>query len=836
MRPGPASRAASGGGAALNVAVALISAGVIAYEVALMRRLLLEHWHHFGYLVISAALLGFGASGSVLALVERRVRAWPARALYWLACGLFAALMCMPRVAAVLPVSARFIPGDLWLQARWWVLYWLVVLVPFLVGALFLGAALLTAGERVGRVYAGNLFGSGAGALLAALLGATCGAEQGYWPALALAGGGALAAALQRRAPRHIWPVLVLAAVALSAEIVWPLVPRYDEYKYAAHLRRLAAQGSAQRVDRRADPHGYVELYESPLFHDLPFLALREAPPPMYSLVVNGDPAGSVLRITSAEQAGVLDGTLMALPYRLIEGAPRVLLLGETGGANVWLARRREAVGIDVVQPNAGVVALVRRWGGGVYDAPAIRVTAQDPRQFLASLSDSRYGLIQIVALEGLGVGSAGVRGLAEDHLATVEGLAACLRALRDDGLVAVARGVQEPARENIRLFATLVAALESIGVTEPARHMIQVRDYLGVCTLAARSPLTDARRETLRTAIHDFNLTPVWYDGLPPDEVNQPDALSGPPGAPVDWLHFAAAEILSPRRVHFFDAWLLNVRPTHDDQPFFWDFYKPAALPALRAAYGDLWLTRAEIGRLFLYVSLVVGTGAALLLVLVPLLIWQLRWRRVRTPVADNPGGGATDAPRSGVALLGMILYFAGIGCGFMAVEMALISRAIHWIGDPVRASALVIGGLLVVSGLGSLTGLRLVRRHLWLAPAAVAALVVLLRLVGWAPAAAAWEGLLSLLIVALAAGFCMGLPMPAAIGVLDRQRPEWVCWAWGVNGVASVVATSAAIAVAMTAGYRAVVILAAVAYAVAALAAGGVWCRPVVSPHAAR
>src|SRR5690606_30105267 len=110
--------------------------------------------------------------------------------------------------------------------------------------------------------------------------------------------------------------------------------------------------------------------------------------------------------------------------------------------------------------PNAGVVALVRRWGGGVYDAPAIRVMAQDPRQFLASLSDSRYDLIQIVALEGLGVGSAGVRGLAEDHLATVEGLAACLRALRDDGLVAVARGVQEPARENIRLFATLVAAL----------------------------------------------------------------------------------------------------------------------------------------------------------------------------------------------------------------------------------------------------------------------------------------------------------------------------------------------------------------------------------------
>ncbi len=65
----------------------------------------------------------------------------------------------------------------------------------------------------------------------------------------------------------------------------------------------------------------------------------------------------------------------------------------------------------------------------------------------------------------------------------------------------------------------------------------------------------------------------------------------------------------------------------------------------------------------------------------------------------------------------------------------------------------------------------------------------------------------------------------MTAGIATLDRAAPQLVPWAWGVNGVASVIATSAAIAVAMTAGYGMVMLLAAGGYGVAAVSfvAGG-------------
>jgi len=812
--------------AATLVAVLLLSAALIAYEIVLMRRLLIERWHHFGYLVISTALLGFGASGTLLAILERRVRAQPWRVLLSLALLTGVLLLILPRVAAQLPMSVRFIPADLWRQAGWWSLYWLTAFAPFLVGAGMLGAALMTAAAHVGRVYAANLLGSAAGAAGAVLLVSHFPTESGYRPAIALAFAGAavLAAAWSpaaRRAGRFWKPAgIVLVAVALLAgDTLWPLAPAYDEHKYAALLRQLVAQGQARRVAAVADPHGYIELYESPLFHDVPFLAPRQAPPPVARVVINGDAGGSVLRIEAESQAAFMDDTLMALPYCLVAPRPRVLLLGETGGADVWLGRRQNASRIDLVQPNAALLALLRSYTPALFSHSGVRVCAADALWFLrtAARGGQRWDLAQLASLEGLG-GSAGVQALAEDHLLTVAGLRAVLERLDSGGLLAITRGLQFPERENIRLFATLVESLESLGVSEPARHLVQVRDYLGVCTMALRSPLSDPQRAALRAALRELHLTPVWYDGIRPEEVNQPDALQGPPGTEIDWLHYAAREILSPRRETFYGAWLFNIRPPHHHSPFFWDFYRPQALPELKRAYGGLWLTRAEVGRIFLHASLLVATGAAVVLILLPLAFVAIRARRGNRP-SDTIG--AVARPGIGRVVTWTLVYFGAIGLGFMGIEMALISRAIGWVGDPVIASAGVIAGVLVLSGLGSLSAERVTRGRRWLAPALVAALAAAAGALAWSDADST-----SVLTAALAAltavlAYFMGVPMPAGLRWLDQRAPQLVPWAWGVNGVASVIATGGALVVAMDVGYRHVMLLAAALYALTAFSA---------------
>jgi hypothetical protein len=45
-------------------AVGMLSAAVLAYEILLMRLFAIVHWHHFAFMMISIALLGYGASGT----------------------------------------------------------------------------------------------------------------------------------------------------------------------------------------------------------------------------------------------------------------------------------------------------------------------------------------------------------------------------------------------------------------------------------------------------------------------------------------------------------------------------------------------------------------------------------------------------------------------------------------------------------------------------------------------------------------------------------------------------------------------------------------------------
>ena len=57
----------------LGLSIAIISAAIVAYEIQLMHFFTIVQWHHFAYMVISIALLGFGASGTLLSLFRNEM-------------------------------------------------------------------------------------------------------------------------------------------------------------------------------------------------------------------------------------------------------------------------------------------------------------------------------------------------------------------------------------------------------------------------------------------------------------------------------------------------------------------------------------------------------------------------------------------------------------------------------------------------------------------------------------------------------------------------------------------------------------------------------------------
>jgi hypothetical protein len=169
------------------------------------------------------------------------------------------------------------------------------------------------------------------------------------------------------------------------------------------------------------------------------------------------------------------------------------------------------------------------------------------------------------------------------------------------------------------------------------------------------------------------------------------------------------------------------------------------------------------------------------------------------------------------------LIIFFACLGAGYMLFEVGAMQVLNVYIGDPAYSLALVLAGLLVASGMGAALSTRLFSA----APARViafstvfiaAAIIVWLIAIHFLSRQTMQFPLVAraaiTLIGLIPVGILLGLPFPTAVRQLEKSNPRFIAWAWGVNGVTSVLASIAAIVVAMRFGFNAVVTIAAATY----------------------
>jgi hypothetical protein len=240
---------------------------------------------------------------------------------------------------------------------------------------------------------------------------------------------------------------------------------------------------------------------------------------------------------------------------------------------------------------------------------------------------------------------------------------------------------------------------------------------------------------------------------------------------------------------------------PTWDRSPYFF-----SAVPLRRllpALSGD-----HVIGSVRATLVLLCFSAAAVVLALVTLLLpaWRAR-------------GGGPGSLVSGT-------HVALLGIGFMLTELGAMQQHALLLGHPVYSLVVVLGALLVASGLGSLASERLPARGPWRrAPAALSAVAVVLYAFGSERLVASTMGLPFGARVALSAGVlfpvglllggCLPLAFRSARGAgLDGVLP----WLWAVNGATSVLASFLAVLVSMEISIPACVTAAGLAYGGAA------------------
>jgi spermidine synthase len=789
--------------------VGSVAAATLLYEVALTRIFSIAYGYHFAFLAMSLALLGLGASGTLLGFRPPARHPLRPTLLARLAAVASVALVGGYGVSNLIPFDPYRVgwePSQLALLAA----YLLCHGVAFLLAGLVLGLPLVRWPQRAAGLYGANLAGSAVGAVVAlvaldradptaaVLLAGLAAALGSVAFACARTDAGA-PASLGRWADRFIG----LTAAGLALVVLWQL-PSWLELRLSPYkpLSQLASFPDARVLEREYSAASRIDVVASSAVHSAPGLTLQYQGhlPEQTAVVLDGE---VVLALTARHglTPGFVDGLPTSLAYHL-RPVSRALVLEPGGGLEVLSALELGARSVVAVENNRllaqRLTSGLSSRAGGVYADPRVELVVANPRRYLAR-SPETFDLVVLALSENRRAVTAGAFSLSETYPLTAEAFDDYLAHLAPGGLLVVHRWLQLPPTEELRAGALVADALRR-AEKAPASRIIAIRSFSTMLILAKQEPFSQSEIDLAKTFARQRQFDLVWYPGIQPREANVANVLRH------DHYHESFRALLSDEQ-DLYHRYEYDVTPPRDTRPFFFHFFKWEQTPTIVALLGKTWQPFGGSGYLILVALLVLTTGLSLALLLVPAAAIS---QRDRDQAERN-----TRAPS--------MAYFAALGLGFLLVEVALVQRFVLFLDYSAQSFAVVVFGLLAFSGLGSMWSARLPwRGGLAALVAAVALYPVILATVlpgclGWSPGA---RIAITLLVLA-PLGFLMGIGFPRGLAALDAARPSRLPLAWAVNGFASVVSAILAPMIALSWGFDAVFGCAALAYALALLAA---------------
>jgi predicted membrane-bound spermidine synthase len=454
-----------------------------------------------------------------------------------------------------------------------------------------------------------------------------------------------------------------------------------------------------------------------------------------------------------------------SLPFHLFD-RPRTLVIGPGGGSDVLVALASGSPEVTAVELNPLVLRFVRHFGaraGNLYDHPQVRTVLSEGRNFL-SRHDDRYDVIFLGFVDSWAAVASGGLSLSENYLYTVEAFRAYYEHLSDDGVLVIMRWADDVPR----LVSNSVALLGPLAAPAHVAVVMEKRgtpaDPPQMIFMLRRRPFTDAEGLTIARD---------WSQG-------EALIVPGQPPAPPYSALLAGGSALAS----YAEASGRRVDAVTDDRPFFFARHAPWGLPR--------------------------GMMLALFGVAAPVAALSLLFVVLGRPRGGDPAYGASVA------------YFACLGVGFIALELALLQHLTLLLGHPIFTLSVILFTLLAAGGIGAGLSSRLALAPVCFTIAGLGGVYalglprlvpVLLPLPLTARVAVA---------VALVAplGLAMGMPFPRGLKQAGRGSLPPPAFYWGLNGVLSVIGSILTVLVAVNLGFQAVMLGASACYAGAALA----------------
>ncbi|HET6957910.1 MAG TPA: hypothetical protein VFI56_15050 [Vicinamibacterales bacterium] len=790
----------------------LISWATLLVEVLLTRVFDVILSPHLSFMVITCAMFGL-AVGGLFDMVWSPVDE-PSRHSLVVPAAAFAASVCMlPLLLNVIPFSIENIGHQPFAQVLWFLLLYLVLLLPFFFAGLTICRIFSGRPQDIRRLYFADLSGAAIGTAVLTPLLPRLGPER-LMIVTALAGLAAAACfsgtGAQRR--RLAMAALIVLLVPLGAG------PRYLTLRLHDNKRdALAAIARGQLEFSRWDPVSQISVVTQPPLTDSAddrgrkHVAYDGGTQSSDFFPFDGDFASLRRDLPRRVAFQFWRRAVLASHYLKRDSGHRALIIGSAGGQETKAALLFGASHIDAIEMVPTMVELgtgrYAAYIGGIFRHPAVDVRVGEGRSFLRA-STQAYDVIQVFSNYTSSSIAAGSGALAPAYLQTREAFVEYYSHLRPDGIVQI-NHVAYP-----RTIATAAAAWQTTGRDQFRSHVMVFEtqgpdpDYLPT-VLIKMTPWTPAEVDDARwffafPAVHEMTYALVENPLDPVHSFLPGSYYAGAlPGALLAAAPFNAAVVTDDRP--FFHFLRRSLHHVSADQSV---GLNAATAAVLNAQMRGGWLPMD-------WVHLLVASAASVVYGLAFLLAPLGLSRTAREPW---DGRGAALA------------FFSLLGLGFITVELLFIQLFMKLIGYPLYAITTVIAVMLIGAACGSMCSDTIVGRDAsrwYVAFAGILATGLCI----WAsyPGVSAHfmrNGLGLRIFIAgsmiAPMAFFMGMPFPLGILTLRSKPRAAIVWAWSMNGLCTTIGGVTTALCSLSFGFRTTMLVALGVYVLAGVTFG--------------
>lgn len=783
-----------------------MAVSTLMIELSLIRALDVLFYPNIAYMIITCAIFAFGLAG--IYSVLRPLKALEAVQSFLSSRALLFAIATL----AIRPVTNR-LPFDFYelkvdfiTQFLYFLGIYLVLVLPFFLAGLVFTNLFATYAKSIQTLYFWDLAGAAVGSVILIPFLPAIGPGGILFCAAAL---GLFASAVFSQ--RKVWSAL--ATLFGLAIIILPFIRSEGYYDFKEHQNKRGvktARESGMIEYTIWDPISKIDvMYDGENYGWFRHIAYDGGTQSSTFYEFDGD--FQYLRDHLAEEIGTQfwQRGVLASHYLKQDTGQNVLVIGSAGGQEIKAALMYGARHVDGVELVGAVVELGKtkysQYIGNLFYHPKVNVQVGEGRSYLRA-SRKKYDIIQIFSNHTSSSIASGTGAMSTTYLQTADAYQEYFEHLTENGVLHINHHYYP------KMITTAALAWAQMGKTNFQEHVV-VFEREGEDTLPTllvkMQPWTEEELDQLEELFYaDFPSDPDVYS-LVEDPIHPENS-------------FLSEEFfrgrLSPELSQQVD---FRIEPSTDNRPYF-NFLRKNFAPV--EINPTQFMSESMAGPLNNYINLnsmsipldvapliTIGTislflaGAFILLPLHFSEVGKLKW------------------PSKSVSLL----YFSCLGAGFIIIEFVFIQLFMKLIGSPLYTSSTVIFMLLFSAGIGSFATrkLNITPANRWQLPfLGILAMVLLLLLIypfvfNLFLAYPLFFRILVACVLIFPLGFFLGMPFPLGILTLENLPRGAVAWAWGMNGLFTVMGALAGVLLSITWGFQATLLFASLQYIVAFL-----------------